>query len=123
MEVDERLSIRFEGAEVKAMDSIIAEYGYPNRSEFIRNAIRSHMSIQQQRNSVTVEVSALLLDFIDALIERKYFISREKVIEKAIESHFTKDIIDQAMMAAESMEIGAGKKIKVDMDTPTQQIK
>ena len=58
MEVDERISVRFEGAEVKAMDSIISEYGYPNRSEFIRNAIRSHMSIQQQRNSVPVEVRA-----------------------------------------------------------------
>ena len=123
MEVDERISVRFEGAEVKAMDDIIAEYGYPNRSEFIRNAIRSHMSSQQQKNSVTVEVSALLLEFIDALVERKYYISRESAIQKAIESHFTEDITDQALKAAESMEIGAGKKIKVDMDTPTQQIK
>ena len=123
MEVDERISVRFEGAEVKAMDDIITEYGYPNRSEFIRNAIRSHMSSQQQRNSVTVEVSALLLEFIDALVERKYYISRENAIQKAIEAHFTEDITDQALRAAEGMEIGAGKKIKVDMDTPTQQIK
>ena len=107
MDVDERISVRFESAEVKAIDSIISEYGYPNRSEFIRNAIRSHIVAQEQKNSVTIEVTGLLLEFIDALVERKYYRSREHAMQKAVDSYFTQEIYELARQEAECMEVVA----------------
>jgi metal-responsive CopG/Arc/MetJ family transcriptional regulator len=122
MDVDERISVRFEKHEVKAMDNAASQLGLNNRSEFIRSAIRSKISAQAQRNAVQVEVSALLLEFIDSLVDRKYFKSREHALLTAVEGYFNEENIEKARRAAESMEVTVGKKLDPEMDGPRQTL-
>ncbi len=122
MEVDERVSIRFERHEIEAIDVFIKSLGYPSRSEFFRCAARTQMKTQQQRNTVSVEIASLLLEYIDGLVNRGYFRSKEHAIQAAIDIYFTEERINETLRAAEGMEIATGKKIEVDVNDSSQRI-
>jgi Arc/MetJ-type ribon-helix-helix transcriptional regulator len=64
----------------------------------------------------------LLLEYIEGLVERGYFRSREHAIQAAIDSFFTEERINQSLRAAEGMEVAAGKKVKVDIDEKSPKI-
>ncbi len=121
-QVDERISVRFDRAEVKAIDAIIKEYGYPSRSEFFRTAVRFQVKSQEQENAVSVRVTPLALECIDALVDRGYYKSREHAIQLAIDSYFTEENVNKALRAIESMEIVTGKKIEVNLDCPNRHL-
>jgi len=121
-QVDERVSIRVERDEMEDIDSFISKLGYPSRSEFFRTAARARIQEHKQRNAVSVEVASLLLEYIEGLVDRGYFRSREHAIQAAIDSFFTEDRINQSLRAADGMEVAAGKKVKVDIDDRPQKI-
>jgi metal-responsive CopG/Arc/MetJ family transcriptional regulator len=121
-QVDERISVRFDRTEVKAIDAIIKEYGYPSRSEFFRTAVRSQVKSQEQDDAVSVRVTPLALECIDALVDRGYYKSREHAVQLAIDSYFTEDNVNKALRATEGMEIVAGKKIEVNLESPSRHI-
>jgi len=121
-QVDERVSIRFEKHEVRAIDKIIKDLGYSSRSDFFRTAVRSHMETVGTRNSVSVEVTPLMTEAIDALVDRGFYRSREHAVQLALDHYFTEENVSLALKAVESMEITAGKKIDYKLDHPDRQI-
>jgi Arc/MetJ-type ribon-helix-helix transcriptional regulator len=121
-QVDERVSIRFEKSEVRAIERLMKELGYSNRSEFFRTAVRSHMENTGASNSVSAEVAPLTLECIDALVDRGFFRSREHAVQLALDHYFTDDNVNKALKAVETMEITAGKKIDVKVDPPTRHV-
>lgn len=121
-QVDERISVRFDRSEVKVIDAIIKDLDYPSRSEYFRTAVRSLMKDQERKNTISVEVSPLVIDCIDALVDRGYYKSREHAAQLAIIDYFTEENINKALRATEGMEIVARKKIEVKVDCPTRQV-
>ena len=121
-QVDERISVRIDRSVVKVIDAVIKELGYPSRSEFFRTAVRSQIKNQEQKNTISVEVSPLVMECINALVDRGYYKSKEHAAQLAIIEHFTEENINKALRATEGMEIDAGKKIEVKVDCPTRQV-
>jgi Arc/MetJ-type ribon-helix-helix transcriptional regulator len=121
-QVDERVSIRFEKGEVRAIERLMKELGYSNRSEFFRTAVRNHMESVGARNSVSVEVTPLTLECIDALVGKGLYRSREHAVQLALDHFFTEENVSRALKAVESMEITAGRKIDVQVDPPTRHL-
>jgi Arc/MetJ-type ribon-helix-helix transcriptional regulator len=115
-QVDERISVRFETKMINEIDALVKEMGYPNRSEFLRTAVRTQMSIQQQENSISVKVAPLVLEYINTLVSRGYYRSQEHAIQAAIDGFFTEENVKQAFKAMKRMEIVAGKKIEADLE-------
>jgi metal-responsive CopG/Arc/MetJ family transcriptional regulator len=121
-QVDERVSIRFEKNEVRAIDKIIKDLGYSSRSDFFRTAVRDHMENIGTRNSISAEVTPLTLEVIDALVDKGFYRSREHALQLALDHYFTEENVNLALKAVESMEITAGKKIDIKLDHPHRQI-
>ena len=121
-QVDERVSIRIEKHEVRAIDKMIKDLGYSSRSDFFRTAVRNHMESIGTRNSVSAEVTPLMMDTIDALVDKGFYRSREHALQLALDHYFTEENVNQAMKAVESMEITAGRKIDYKVDHPNRQM-
>ena len=120
---DERISVRFETNMISEIDALVKEMGYPNRSEFFRTAVRAQIENQQQEDAISVTLTPLNLDHIDELVKRGFYKSREDALEKAIDGFFTPEIIEKNLKTAGLMEIGAGKKFEVGLESdPSRQI-
>jgi metal-responsive CopG/Arc/MetJ family transcriptional regulator len=122
MDIDERVSVRFEQKEIENIDEFITKFGYPSRSEFFRMAIRNQIMTQQQRNSVAVELAPLLIEHIDVLVARGFYRTREHALQVAIDSYFTEDRIKTTLRAAEGMELSTGKKVEIGVDGTSQRV-
>ena len=121
-QVDERISARFEKAMMSEIDVLVKEQGFNNRSEFLRIAARALLDTQQRKNSTSVETAPLVQEFIDTLVDRGYYRSREHAIQSAIDNFFTEERVKEAFTTMKRMEIVAGKKVEVDLDRPSRQI-
>ncbi|MDD4307905.1 MAG: ribbon-helix-helix domain-containing protein [Thermoplasmata archaeon] len=120
-QVDERISARFEKAMMDEIDVLVQQEGYTNRSEFLRTAARTLLEAQQRRNSIQVEVSPLLMEFIQTMVDRGFYRSREHAIQAAIDSFFTEERVKEAFTAMKRMEIAAGKKADIDVEAGTSR--
>lgn len=120
-QVDERISARFEKAMMSDIDVLVKEQGFTNRSEFLRIAARTLLDAQQRKNTISVEIAPLVQEFIDAMVDRGYYRSREHAIQAAIDGFFTETRIKESFMAMKRMEIVAGKKVEVDLDSSTSR--
>ena len=120
-QVDERISARFEKAMMDEIDVLVEQQGYSNRSEFLRTAARTLLEAQERKHTIHVEVSPLLMDFIQAMVDRGFYRSREHAIQAAVDSFFTEDRVKEAFKAMKRMEIAAGKKAEVDIETSTSR--
>jgi len=122
-QVDERISARFERAMMDEIDVLVKEQGYTNRSEFLRTAARTLLETRQRKHTIQVEVSPLLLEFIQAMVDRGFYRSREHAIQTAVDSFFTDERVKEAFKAMKRMEIASGKKAEVEIeDTTNRQI-
>lgn len=119
--MDERVSARFEKAMMDEIDRHVKLKGYTNRSEFLRMAARALLDAQQRENAVTVEISPLLKDFIDTMVDRGYYRSQEHAIHAAVDSFFNEERVRDAHKAARYMEIAAGKKVEAELDNRTSR--
>lgn len=120
-QVDERISVRFEGKMIDEIDALVKELGFPNRSEFLRTAVRTQISTQQHANEISVKVAPLVLEYINALVDRGYYSSQEEAVQAAIYGFYTEEHIKKALKAMKSMEIVAGKKVEVDLESKTSR--
>ena len=122
MEIDEKISVRFERNELKRLDGIVKKAGYSNRSEFIRNAVEHQVELEKKRNCVTVEVPNLVMGYIDALVEKGYYRSAEHAVQTAIDSYFDHERIESALKAAKGMEVISGKSIEIDVNAADKKV-
>ena len=122
-QADERVSFRMGKDEMGDIESFIKTQEYTNKSEFFRCAARAQMRTHHERNTVSVEVAPLLLEYIDKLVGRGFFLTKEDAIKEAINSYFTEERKNQCLREADGMEVAVGKKFKVDIDdTPKPRI-
>jgi len=120
-QVDERISARFEKAMMNDIDVLVKEQGFTNRSEFLRIASRTLLDTQQRKNATSVEIAPLVQEFIDAMVVRGYYRSREHAIQAAVEGFFSGERVKDASETMKRMEIVAGKKVEVDLDSNTSR--
>ncbi|MCK5024625.1 MAG: ribbon-helix-helix protein, CopG family [Thermoplasmata archaeon] len=120
-QVDERISVRFENKMISEIDVLVKDMGYPNRSEFLRTAVRTQINNQHQENTISVKVTPLVQDYIDKLVEKGYYLSREDALQKAVSRFFTGENMKKDLQDADIMEIVAGKKIGIDLESSTSR--
>ncbi len=113
MEIDEKISVRFQKKELSELDGLVEDLGYSSRSEFIRMAVVNQKENLKNLTSIQVEIPPLILDYIDALVEKGYYRSRENALHMAIDHYFDHERIDSAMKAAKGMEQMTGRSIDV----------
>ena len=113
MEIDEKISVRFQKRELNELDQLVNKMGYSSRSEFIRQAVENQKEIMDNLATVQVEIPPLVLDYIDTLVEKGYYRSREDALHKAIDHYFDHERIDSAMKAAKGMEKVTGRSIDI----------
>ena len=122
-QADERVSFRMEKDEMEDIESYIKAQDYPNKSEFFRCAARVQMRTHHVRNTVSVEVAPLLLEYLDKLVHRGFFSTKEDALKDAIKGYFTEERKNQCLREADGMEVSVGKKFEVDIeDTPKPRI-
>ncbi len=120
-QVDERVSARFEKAMMDEIDRHVKKEGYANRSEFLRMAARALLDAQEHEDSVAVEISPLLNEFISTMVDRGYYRSQAHALQIAVDSFFTEERIREIFKAARSMEVVAGKKVEAELDNRTSR--
>ena len=113
MEIDEKISVRFQKRELNELDRLVDEMGYSSRSEFIRQAVESQKENMENRATVQVDIPPLVLDYIDVLVEKGYYRSREDALHKAIDHYFDHERIETAMKATKGMERATGRSIDI----------
>ncbi len=120
-QVDERISVRFENKMISEIDALVKEMGYPNRSEFLRTAVRTQIEAQQKQDAISVELAPLVLEYIDTFVNRGYFRSREHAIQAAVEGFFTEENMKDMFRNMKRMEVIAGKKVEVGLESSTSR--
>ena len=115
-QVDERISVRFESKMIEEIDSLVKERGFPNRSDFLRTAVRTQIDSQQKQDAISVELAPLVLEYIDTFVNRGYFRSREHAIQTAVEGYFTEENMKDMFRNMKRMEVIAGKKVEVGLE-------
>lgn len=123
MDIDEKISVRFEKNELSSLDRLVKESRYSSRSEFIRQAIKNQVEVEKRRNSITVEVPGLVMGYIDALVRKEYFRSKEHAIQKAIDHYFDDERVNSAFRAAKSMEMVSGRSVNIDLEVDEKAAK
>jgi len=113
MEIDEKISVRFQKRELNELDQLVEKMGYSSRSEFIRQAVDNHKDSMEDLATVQVEIPPLVLDYIDTLVEKGYYRSREDALHKAIDHYFDHERIESAMKAAKGMEKVTGRSMSI----------
>lgn len=122
-QVDERISARIDNKTITEIDALVNDKKYSNRSEFLRTAVRTQISTQQQSNAISVKVAPLVMEYINTLVDRGYYDSQEEAVKAAIYGFFTEENVRQAFKAMKRMEIVAGRKVEVDLESsPSRQI-
>jgi len=120
-QVDERISARIESNLIDEIDALVKENRFSNRSEFLRTAVRTQINSQQQENEISVKVAPLVQEYINTLVDRGYYSSQEEAVKAAIYGFFTEENVRQAFKAMKRMEIVAGRKVEVDLESKTSR--
>lgn len=122
MEIDEKISVRFERNDLKSLDRLIKSAGYSSRSEFIRHAVIKQMTDDKKKDCVSVEVPALVMGYINALVEKGFYRSKEHAIHIAIDNYFNHERVESALKAAKGMELVAGRRIDYEVDRSEKKV-
>ncbi len=120
-QAEERVSARFEKAMMDEIDHHVKKHGIANRSEFLRMAARAMLDARQLENTITVDVSPLLREFIDVMVDRGYYRSQSHAVQSALDEFFTEERVRGAHRAARCMEITTGKKVEAEVERNTQR--
>jgi len=118
-QAEERISARFEKAMMGEIDVLVKAGDYGNRSDFLRAAARALLDAQEQRNTITVEMAPLVKEFIETLVDRGFYRSEAHAVQAAVDSFFTEERVKEAFKTMKRMEIVAGKKAEVDIESAT----
>jgi Arc/MetJ-type ribon-helix-helix transcriptional regulator len=118
METSDRITIRLEQEILARMDAFLQRTSrFGSRSHLCRVAVDQFLeSVEGFSNRVTVEIPKAYLDFIDALVEKGYFISREQAVQRLVTEGLSKDRIGEILEHHETMGRAAGKIFPVELE-------
>ncbi|MCK4757480.1 MAG: ribbon-helix-helix protein, CopG family [Thermoplasmata archaeon] len=120
MEIDEKVSVRFQTRELNELDNIVEALDFPSRSDFIRVAVKNQRELMEKKSSICVEFPPLILGYIDVLVNKGYYTSREDALKKIFAECFNIEIIEKAIKATKILEQASG--CSVDIIKKTEQI-
>lgn len=119
MDTGDRITIRLERDILVRMDALL-QAGRPqfgSRSQMCRVAVRDFLeSAEGYSNKVTVAVPPAYLDFIDALIERGYFLSREDAVLRLLANGLNRERAKEILEHQETMGQATGKIFPVELE-------
>ncbi|MFQ5986210.1 MAG: ribbon-helix-helix domain-containing protein [Thermoplasmata archaeon] len=118
MDTSERITIRLDRDILARMDAWLKERpGYASRSQLCRAAVRQLLeSLEGRSTRVTAEIPASYLDFLDALIQSGYFLSREQAVRRLIEEGLSRERVKEILAHQESMGRASGKIFPVELE-------
>ncbi|MFQ5908532.1 MAG: ribbon-helix-helix domain-containing protein [Thermoplasmata archaeon] len=118
METSERITIRLDREILARVDRLLNERpGYASRSQLCRAALRQLLdSLEGRSTRVTAEIPTSYLDFLDALIQSGYFLSREQAAQRLIEEGLSRERVKDILAHQESMGRASGKIFPVELE-------
>lgn len=116
MESD-RITIRLEQEILARMDAFLERTPkFGSRSHLCRVAVDRFLeSVEGFSNRVTAEIPTAYLEFIDALVEKGYFVSREQAVQWLVMEGLKRDRIKEILEHQETMGRAAGKLFPVEL--------
>ncbi len=103
MEESDRITLRLERDNLERLDAFLRENReYGSRSQLCRIALQRFLEDDRcGTDEVKLRIPRVLMDYVDALVNEGYFMSREHAVLRGIEAYFSRDRM---------MEIEAHKK-------------
>ncbi|MBI5000424.1 MAG: CopG family transcriptional regulator [Euryarchaeota archaeon] len=114
--VNERVTIRLEQDDIVRIDAEVEKAGL-SRSEFIRNAVNDYIDRGGDKKParIIVELTPLERSYIDKLVDKGYFSSREQAVRKCLDQYFNKHRISEINEEIHAMATVAGHEFAVDI--------
>jgi Arc/MetJ-type ribon-helix-helix transcriptional regulator len=114
--VNERVTIRLEQVDIARIDAEVEKAGL-SRSEFIRNAVNDYMDRGGDKRParIMVDLTNLERSYIDKLVDRGYFSSREQAVRKCLDQYFNKGKIAEINEEIHAMAMVAGHELAIDV--------
>lgn len=118
MDTSDRITIRLEPEILARMDSLThRDHRFGSRSQLCRVAVSQYLeAIEGFSNRVTVEVPPAYLEFIDALVENGYFLTREEAVMRILAEGLSKDRVREILEHQETMGRASGKIFPVELE-------
>lgn len=118
MEGSDRITVRLEPEILARMDALLTKDSrYGSRSHLCRQAVSQLLEAEEGESTrVTAEVPRAYLDFIDALVERGYFVSRAEAVERLVKEGLSDDRLKGLIAHQETMGRAAGKLFPVKLE-------
>ncbi len=117
MDSNDRITIRLDQDILARMDALLeVDSGFGSRSQLCRIAVgRLLESIEGSTTRVTVEIPRAYLDFIDSLVTRGYFLSREEAVQHLVKEGLSEDGVRHIIEHQETMGKASGKMFPVEL--------
>ncbi len=118
MDTSDRITIRLEPEILARMDALLRRGPtFGSRSQLCRVAVSQFLEATEGfSNKVSVEIPAAYLEFIDALVESGYFLSREDAVQRLLTEGLTAERVKNILEHQESMGRASGKIFPVELE-------
>jgi Arc/MetJ-type ribon-helix-helix transcriptional regulator len=118
METSDRITIRLEQEILARMDAFLQRTPrFGSRSHLCRIAVDQFLeSMEGFSNKVTAEIPKAYIEFIDTLVRRGYFLSREHAVQRLVEEGLRPDRIKEMLEHQETMGRATGKIFPVELE-------
>ncbi len=118
MDTSDRITIRLEPEILARMDAYLKEdQSFGSRSHLCRVAVSQFLeSAEGFSSKVTVEIPRAYLDFIDALVDTGYFLSRDEAIQRLVKEGLSKERVKGIIEHQETMGRASGKIFPVELE-------
>lgn len=117
MDRSDRITIRLEQEILARMEDFLRRNPrFRSRSQLCRIAVDEFLeSAEGFSQKVTVEIPKAYLDFIDALVEKGYFLNREHGVQRLIEESLDEERVTAIIKHHETMGSASGKIFPVEL--------
>ena len=118
MEKADKVTIRLTPEQASALDFLVEQGTFKNRSEAIRSSIDAMLSVPNEEDgSVSIKLPDTMLTAIDLLVSLDHFVSRELGIRELIRNGMENVDIKEIVARRELLtEMGADLKAKDILD-------
>ncbi len=118
MEKADKVTIRLTPEQASALDFLVEQGTFKNRSEAIRSSIDAMLSVPNEEDgSVSIKLPDTMLTAVDLLVSMDHFVSRELGIRELIRNGMENVDIKEIVARRELLtEMGADLKAKDILD-------
>ncbi len=118
MDTSDRITIRLEPEILARMDALLRRgHRFGSRSQMCRVAVSQLLETMEGfSNRVTIEVPPAYLEFIDALVDGGYYLTREDAVTRILAEGLSKEKVRDILEHQESMGRAAGKIFPVELE-------